>query len=73
LRGNRRQARARAKRRREIGKMGEEEIEAEIRKTEAIMAERSGPVASTTGKPRANMGRLPWILKLLGMISGQCG
>jgi Tfp pilus assembly protein PilN len=28
---------------------------------------------TTRGKPKDNMGRLPWMLMLLGVISGQCG
>ncbi len=51
--------RAQAKRRREIEKIDEEEIEAEIRKKDMIMAERPGPVANIKGRPRVSMGRLP--------------
>jgi hypothetical protein len=52
--------------------MDEGEI-AEIKKKEAIMAGRSGPVASPKGKQKSSMERLPWILTIVGMISGQSG
>jgi hypothetical protein len=33
----------------------------------------SKTLITTEGKPKANMGRLPWMQMLLGVISGQCG
>jgi hypothetical protein len=63
------------KRRREI-----EEIKAEIKRTEEIVAgnllqrvERPRSAVTAERRPKASLGRLPWMLLLLGVICGRCG
>jgi hypothetical protein len=60
---------ARAKRRKEIEYMSEEDIETEIRRMEAAMTERVESAARR--KQGLDMGRLPWIMIVLGLIGGQ--
>jgi hypothetical protein len=60
---------ARAKRRKEIEDMSEEDIETEIKRTEAAMTERVESAARR--KQGLDVGRLHWIMIVLGLIGGQ--
>ncbi len=57
----------RVKRRKEIEKMGEDEIEAKIERTKEAIAEN---LLRHEGEPKASMGKLPWLLMLLGVMRG---
>jgi hypothetical protein len=58
-----------AKRRREIEEMSEEDIEAEIKRTEAAIAERVE--SATKGQGGSRMGKLLWLTMMLGIIGEQ--
>ncbi len=61
--------RARAKKRKEIEEMSKEPIETEIKRTEVAMTERIESAARR--KQGLGVGRLPWMMMVLGLIGGQ--